>query len=143
MSQPIELFGHSYCPQVHIVRGTLAQLGIPYQYIDIRKDDVSRERVRAINNGFESVPTLVFVDGSTLTEPSEDELYMKLMEMGYSVDPPSFVDRVMVWLSNPILSVIGVSGVLGGLVLRSEWIVLGGVLVMLIPWALRTLLRRS
>ena len=48
-----------------------------YAYIDIRRDAQARDRVREINNGYESVPTLVFPDGSTLTEPPAGQLRRK------------------------------------------------------------------
>ena len=48
-------------------------------------------RVRAINNGNESVPTLVFPDGSTLTEPTVGELQSKLESLGYKVGLAAWV----------------------------------------------------
>jgi len=64
----------------------LDQAGIEYEYVDIRQDAYARERVQSINHGYESVPTLVFPDGSTLTEPSSRELRAKLVALGN--DPP-------------------------------------------------------
>lgn len=42
-------------------------------------------RVRAINQGRESVPTLGFPDSASLTEPSPQELKAGLEAMGYNV----------------------------------------------------------
>ena len=41
--------------------------------------------MRAINGGNESVPTLVFPDGATLTEPNESTLRAQLTARGYHV----------------------------------------------------------
>ncbi len=76
-----------------------------YAYIDIRRDAQARDRVREINNGYESVPTLVFPDGSTLTEPPAGQLRRKLGAMGYPV--PAWTVLVAYW----------------------NWILIGGVVV--------------
>ena len=69
------------------MRGLLAQAKIPYDYIDISRDPVAAAKVRAINDGNESVPTLLFPDGSSLTEPSAGQLKQKLESLGYRVGP--------------------------------------------------------
>lgn len=63
----------------------LERVGAEYEYINIYQDVMARERVREINQGYESVPTLEFADGSTLTEPSTGELRKKLQSLGYHV----------------------------------------------------------
>lgn len=57
---------------------------VPYSYVDIRQDPEAAGRVRDINGGNESVPTLVFPDGSTLTEPGLGALRQKLGQLGYA-----------------------------------------------------------
>lgn len=69
------------------MRGLLAQAKVPYDYIDITSDPTAAAKVRAINEGNESVPTLVFPDGSSLTEPSAGQLKQKLESLGYRVGP--------------------------------------------------------
>jgi mycoredoxin len=81
----IIVYGHPTCPGVGPVKLMLQQAKIPYTYVDIHQDNAARERVRQINNGYESVPTLVFPDGSTLTEPSGQALGNKLKAIGYRV----------------------------------------------------------
>jgi len=84
-SEPIIVYGTPTCPMVPPVRAALNQSGAAYEYVDISRDIAARERVRAINAGNESVPTLVFPDGSTLTEPSSRELLGHLQARGYRV----------------------------------------------------------
>lgn len=84
-AQKIKMYAHNACPQVPGVVGMLQQSRADYDYINIKQDDDAREWVREVNNGYESVPTLLFPDGSTLTEPSANELRDKLKAMGYTV----------------------------------------------------------
>ena len=60
MSEKIMLYGTPLCGMVPPVRGVLDRAGASYEYIDISQDDVARQRVREINEGLESVPTLEF-----------------------------------------------------------------------------------
>lgn len=85
MPEKIIVYGTPICPMVPPVRGMLSQSDVDYDYIDISKDTGSRERVQQINSGNESVPTIEFPDGSTLTEPSLGELERKLKSLGYDV----------------------------------------------------------
>lgn len=85
MPDAIIVYGHPTCPNLGPVKGLLTQSKVKFEYIDIHQDGVAAARVRAINNGNESVPTLVFADGSTLTEPTVGELQSKLKSLGYKV----------------------------------------------------------
>jgi mycoredoxin len=85
MPDTIIVYGHPTCPNLGPVKGLLTQSKVKFEYIDIHQDGVAAARVRAINNGNESVPTLVFPDGSTLTEPAVGELQSKLESLGYKV----------------------------------------------------------
>ncbi|MEZ4728331.1 MAG: glutaredoxin domain-containing protein [Caldilineaceae bacterium] len=85
MNEKILVYGHPGCPAVPPVTAMLTQAKVAFDYINIRQQPQAAAQVRAINNGNESVPTLVFPDGSTLTEPSASELKRKLEAMGYRV----------------------------------------------------------
>ncbi|HCJ35639.1 MAG TPA: glutaredoxin-like protein, partial [Ktedonobacter sp.] len=50
---------------------------IPYEYINIEEDERAAEYVVRVNGGMQSVPTIVFPDGSILVEPSPRELAAK------------------------------------------------------------------
>jgi mycoredoxin len=54
------------------------QHSIPYRWVDIDKDEKAAKYVESLNHGSRSVPTIVWPDGSLLTEPSGDELAKKL-----------------------------------------------------------------
>lgn len=88
---PIILYGTPTCPGLPPVRGLLKQARIPHDYIDISRDRAAAATVRAINDGNESVPTLVFPDGSSLTEPTVGQLKGKLEAFGYRVGPVAWL----------------------------------------------------
>lgn len=81
----IIMYGTPTCPMVLPMKGLLTQAQADYEYIDISKNSSARQRVTEINHGYESVPTFVFPDDTTLTEPSTSEMKQKLQEMGYQV----------------------------------------------------------
>lgn len=81
----IKMYAHPACPMVPSVKAILNGAKVDYNYINIYEDDDARLYVREVNNGYESVPTLLFPDGSTLTEPSTNELKAKLNAIGYDV----------------------------------------------------------
>jgi mycoredoxin len=84
-SKKITVYGHPACSQVFPIKSMLNRTHADYDYINIFEDLAARNRVRDINKGYESVPTLLFPDGSTLTEPSAGQLRDKLQSMGYEV----------------------------------------------------------
>ena len=81
----IIMYGTPTCPMVPPMKQMLARVDVQYEYVNLVGDLMARERVREINNGYESVPTFEFPDGSTLTEPSAGEMKRKLEHMGYDV----------------------------------------------------------
>ena len=74
----IILYGTSWCGGSRRCRLLLERYGIPYQWVDIDQDEQAGKFVEGLNRGFRSVPTIVWPDGSKLTEPTEEELGKKL-----------------------------------------------------------------
>ncbi len=106
-TQPVTVYGRPACPMVPPVLNALESAGVPYEYVDIRQDLDARVRVREINNGNESVPTLEFPDGSTLTEPGLGVLRNKLSQQGYSTgDLESVGARIGFTLRNPMIRLL-------------------------------------
>jgi len=77
-SEVITLYVSSWCPQSRSVERFLDNNDIPVHKIKIDGDEVARAELIEINNGYASVPTLVFGDGSKLTEPSLSQLRHRL-----------------------------------------------------------------
>lgn len=74
----IVLYGVSWCGDCRRARQIFSQMNVPYLDIDIDADKQAEAFVKQVNRGNRSVPTIVFPDGSTLTEPDNVSLSNKL-----------------------------------------------------------------
>jgi len=74
----VRMFGTPWCGDCRRAKRFLDQRNIPYEWIDIEGDEDATTFVLKVNNGMRSVPTIVFPDGSVLTEPTNAELAAKL-----------------------------------------------------------------
>jgi glutaredoxin len=74
----LQLYATKWCYMSRNTKAFLDKHQIVYDYIDIDKDKSGEDFVLKINHGYRSVPTLLFPDGTTLTEPSQRELATKL-----------------------------------------------------------------
>ncbi len=132
MSEKIILYGKPTCPMVPGARFALERANAEYEYVNILADAEARTRVQEINNGNESVPTLEFPDGSTLTEPSGGEIKHKLQSMGYEIPSPSVTQRLQALFFHPLTIYIGlllaVIAALGG---NNPLLVLGLLIIVL------------
>jgi mycoredoxin len=52
--------------------------GIGFAEVDIERDEAAASLVEKVNGGNQTVPTLVFADGSAMTNPSIHEVMAKL-----------------------------------------------------------------
>ena len=86
----IKLYTSRWCAQALSVEGYLERHQVNVERIDIDRDPADRQRLIEINDGYASVPTLLFPDGSKLTEPSISELRQKLNLEA----PPGLIDRL-------------------------------------------------
>ncbi len=77
----IKIYGTIWCPDCHRSKRLLESKEIPFEWVNIDKDKSASSLVKEINNGNRSVPTIIFPDGSHLTEPSNAELLIKIEEM--------------------------------------------------------------
>lgn len=78
----IRFYATKWCGDCHLAKYVLEGKGVAFEEIDIDEDPEAAEFVRSVNRGMRSVPTIVFPDGSMLTEPSALELTGKLSEQG-------------------------------------------------------------
>ena len=76
--QNITVYGTEWCSDCQRSKKLLDDNNIPYTWIDISNQTKYRDYVKTLNNGYESVPTIVFEDGSILVEPSDKDLSIKL-----------------------------------------------------------------
>jgi len=78
LDQTITVYGTPWCGDCRRALRVLDQHRANYHYIDIECDDTARRYVERINQGYQSVPTILFPDGSILVEPSSATLAEKL-----------------------------------------------------------------
>jgi mycoredoxin len=67
-----------WCGYCHRLRSQLDREGIGYHVVDIEQDPSAAEIVMAANGGNQTVPTLVYTDGTTQTNPSVAQVKEKL-----------------------------------------------------------------
>ena len=68
--QEILMYTTSWCGDCRRAKKVFAALGVPFTEINIEDEPEAAEQVRRLNRGMQSVPTIVFADGSILVEPS-------------------------------------------------------------------------
>ena len=78
MAQKLRVIGASWCPDCKRAKTFLGQHRIEFDWVDMELDPTAQAEVERINGGKRIIPTIIFSDGSILTEPSNDELAEKL-----------------------------------------------------------------
>ena len=70
----LTMYSTTWCGFCHRLRTQLDREGIGYQVVDIEQDPAAAQFVMSVNGGNQTVPTILFEDGSTLTNPTIVEL---------------------------------------------------------------------
>jgi mycoredoxin len=78
MSGTFTMYTTPWCGYCHRLRNQLDREGIPYDVVDIERTPGAAEIVESANNGNQTVPTLVYADGTAQTNPSIAEVKQKL-----------------------------------------------------------------
>jgi thioredoxin reductase (NADPH) len=71
---PLVVYGASWCPDCRRAKQFLTSHRIPFTWVDLETQPDQVAEVESRNDGKRIIPTIVFPDGSFLTEPSNDEL---------------------------------------------------------------------
>jgi mycoredoxin len=64
------MYSTPWCGYCHRLKGQLKRAGVDFDEVDITFDPKAAALVESVNRGNQTVPTLVFRDGSALTNPS-------------------------------------------------------------------------
>lgn len=72
------MYSTPWCGYCHRLRSQLDREGIEYDVVDIEQHPDAAELVMSVNGGNQTVPTLVFPDGSAQTNPSVAQVKAKL-----------------------------------------------------------------
>ena len=79
MPDSIKMYSTAWCPDCIAAKSVLKSMKVEFEEINIDKIEGAEAIVLELNRGNRSVPTIVFPDGSVLTEPRIVELRQKLM----------------------------------------------------------------
>ena len=74
----VTMYTTSWCGFCFRLKTALAAEGIPYTEVDIESDPAAAEFVMSVNRGNQTVPTVLFPDGSAATNPSVIEVKQRL-----------------------------------------------------------------
>lgn len=75
--EKIIIYGTDWCSDCVRARKFLDENHIDYLWVNIDQDSDGERLVKTINQGFRSVPTILFPDSSILVEPSNHQLAEK------------------------------------------------------------------
>lgn len=77
-SPNVTMYSTQWCGYCHRLRSQLDREGIDYEVVDIERVPGGAEIVERANNGNQTVPTLVYADGTAQTNPSAAQVKAKL-----------------------------------------------------------------
>ncbi len=75
------MYSTPWCGYCHRLKSQLDREGIAFEMVDIEADPAAAEIVTNANNGNQTVPTLVYSDGSSMTNPSLIQIKAKLADL--------------------------------------------------------------
>jgi mycoredoxin len=78
MSGSFTMYSTPWCGYCHRLKSQLDREGIPFDIVDIEQQPEAAEIVESANNGNQTVPTLVYADGTAQTNPSLAQVKEKL-----------------------------------------------------------------
>lgn len=74
----VTMYSTVWCGYCRRLKSQMEREGIRYVEVDIEQDADAAELVMSVNGGYQTVPTVVFPDGSALTNPSLAQVRDKL-----------------------------------------------------------------
>ena len=81
MPEPLTMYTTRWCGFCRRLKAQLGREGIEVREVDIEADPAAADYVMSVNGGNQTVPTLVFADGSALTNPSVAQVKDRLTEL--------------------------------------------------------------
>jgi mycoredoxin len=72
------MYSTPWCGYCHRLKGQLKRAGIDFEEVDIEQVPEAATIVEQVNNGNQTVPTLVFPDGTAMTNPSLAQVTEKI-----------------------------------------------------------------
>ncbi len=80
----LTVYATDWCPFCFRLLTGLNREGIEFEMVDIEADEDAAEIVEGINGGNRTVPTVVFADGTAMTNPPLAQVQGKLSRLSVS-----------------------------------------------------------
>lgn len=77
-SNAVVMYSTEWCGYCRRLKSQMDRAGIAYSEVDIEQDPTSAALVEKVNGGNRTVPTVVFPDGSAMTNPSLKDVQKRL-----------------------------------------------------------------
>jgi mycoredoxin len=74
-----------WCGFCKNLKRQLGKAGVEITEVDIERDPAAADFVMSVNGGNQTVPTVLFADGSTLVNPSANQVQARLAELATQV----------------------------------------------------------
>jgi mycoredoxin len=78
VADQLTIYSTQWCGYCHRLMKQLDREGVGYDVVDIEFDPAAADYVMSVNGGNQTVPTVVFPDGTALTNPSLKEVTGRL-----------------------------------------------------------------
>ncbi|MGO9779764.1 MAG: mycoredoxin [Streptosporangiaceae bacterium] len=78
------MYTTQWCAFCRRLKSQLARDGITLTEVDIERDPVAADYVMSVNGGNQTVPTVVFPDGTVLVNPSAAQVKKRMAELATS-----------------------------------------------------------
>lgn len=77
----VTIYTTTWCGYCVRLKQQLDRAGVSYREVDIETDPKAAQTVMRVNGGNQTVPTVVFPDGSAVTNPSVPQVLARLGEV--------------------------------------------------------------
>ena len=84
MPESLTMYTTTWCAYCRRLKSQLAAEGIEMAEVNIEEDPAAADFVMSVNGGCQTVPTVVFADGSALTNPSVAAVKERIGELAGS-----------------------------------------------------------
>jgi mycoredoxin len=78
---PLTMYTTTWCGFCRNLKRQLARAGVEVSEVDIERDPEAARFVEGVNGGNQTVPTVVFPDGSTMTNPSAAQVQARMADL--------------------------------------------------------------
>jgi mycoredoxin len=78
MPESVTMYTTTWCGFCRRLKSQLGREGIEVTEVDIERDPEAAEYVMSVNGGNQTVPTIVFPDGSAMVNPSLAQVKVRL-----------------------------------------------------------------